>query len=257
VSPRRRDPATRVELIQIAARLLDEEGPDAMSTRRIATEAGSSTMAVYTHFGNMSGLVREIVHEGFARLQRGFDRIAWSDDPVADLALFGRVYRHTAVANAHLYAVMFGGLSLAGFQLTEEDRQHGRYTMTRVVECAARCIAAGRFTATDEVLAAHHMWLATHGLVNLELGDYLVDPCDADRCFETQLVTLMIGEGDAADKAAGSVRRSAERFAAQVAGDGVDAADAADEGAVDGPQSSAVQRNLVTNSSARPAKPAR
>jgi AcrR family transcriptional regulator len=212
VSPRRRDPATRVELIHIAARLLASEGPEAMSTRRIATEAGTSTMAVYTHFGSMSGLVREIVHEGFARLEGSFDRIGWSDDPVMDMALIGSAYRHTAITSANLYSVMFGGRSLAGFELTDDDRQYGRFTMTRVVECAARCIAANRFRQGDAMLVAHHMWLATHGLVTLEIGDYLVDPCDADRCFETQLVTLMVGAGDTLERATESVKRSVERF---------------------------------------------
>jgi AcrR family transcriptional regulator len=206
-------------LVQIAARLLAQEGPESMSTRRIATEAGTSTMAVYTHFGSMSGLVREIVHEGFARLQRAFERIVWTDDPVADLALFGRAYRHTAVTNPHLYSVMFGGLSLAGFELSEDDRQYGRFTMVRVVECAARSIAAGRFSSTgetDEILVAHHMWLGMHGLVTLEIGEYLTEPCDADRCFETQLVALMAGEGDTIEAARESVRRSAERFPVEI-----------------------------------------
>jgi AcrR family transcriptional regulator len=175
-------------------------------------------MAVYTHFGSMSGLVREIVHEGFGRLQNHFERIHWTDDPVSDLALFGRAYRHTAVTNAHLYAVMFGGLSLAGFELTEDDRQYGRFTLVRVVEGAARAIGAGRFTVADEVLAAHHLWLGTHGLVTLEIGDYLIDPCDADRCFETQLVALMVGQGDDVDSATESVRRSAERFPEEILG---------------------------------------
>lgn len=206
-----------MELIQIAARLLAQEGPEALSSRRITAEAGSSTMAVYTHFGNMSGLVREIVHEGFARLARNFERIVWTDDPVADMSLFGWAYRHTAVTNANLYSVMFGGRTLAGFQLTEEDRQYGRYTMVRVVECAARCVEAGRFHLTDPMLAAHHMWLATHGLVTLEIGDYLVDPCNADVCFETQLVSLMVGEGDTVEAATDSVKRAAERFPAEVA----------------------------------------
>jgi AcrR family transcriptional regulator len=203
-------------LIHIAARLLAQEGPESMSTRRIATEAGTSTMAVYTHFGSMSGLVKEIVHEGFGRLQKNFEHIRWTDDPVADLALFGRAYRHTAVTNPHLYAVMFGGLSLAGFELTEDDRQYGRFTLVRVVEGAARSIAAGRFTVTDEALAAHHMWLGTHGLVTLEIGDYLIAPCDADRCFETQLVGLMVGQGDDVGSATESVRRSAERFGEEI-----------------------------------------
>lgn len=203
-------------MLTIAARLLAEEGPESMSTRRIATEAGSSTMAVYTHFGSMSGLVREIVHEGFARLAGNFDRIAWSDDPVADLALFGRAYRHTAATNANLFSVMFGGRSLAGFELSEQDRQHGRYNLVRVVEGAARCIAAERFRPAEPELVAHHMWLAMHGLATLEIGDYLVEPWDADRCFETQLVTLMVGAGDTEAAATESVRRSAERFSAEI-----------------------------------------
>lgn len=173
-------------------------------------------MAVYTHFGGMSGLVREIVHEGFERLQGFLTRVEQTDDPVADMALLGRAYRHASLTNAHLYAVMFGGASLAGFSLSEEDRQYGRYTMVGAVECAARCIAAGRFVDGDAVLIANQMWIATHGLVTLELGDYLVDPFGADRCFEAQLVALMVGVGDAAAAAMASVEVSRERFAREV-----------------------------------------
>jgi AcrR family transcriptional regulator len=200
-------------MIEISARLLAGEGPEAMSSRRIAKELGTSTMAVYTHFGSMSGLVREMVHEGFGRLAAAFDRIEWSDDPVCDMALVGRVYRRSANENANLYSVMFGGRTLAGFELSEEDRQYGRFNLVRVVECAARCIEDGRFRAEDAQLVAHHMWLAMHGLVTLELGDYLIDPCDADRCFESQTVSLMVGAGDSFDAATKSVAASAEVFA--------------------------------------------
>jgi AcrR family transcriptional regulator len=231
MSPRPRDPATRSELIEISARLLAEEGPEAMSSRQIAKLAGTSTMAVYTHFGSMSGLVREMVREGFGRLAAAFGRIEASEDSVRDLALIGRVYRRTAVENAHLYSVMFGGRSLAGFELTEEDRQYGRFNLIPVVECTARCIADKRFADADAMLVAHHMWLAMHGQATLELGGYLVEPCDADRCFESQLVTLMVGAGDTAEAAQASVLASAEVFArdyGQTASGGPDAPDEAD-----------------------------
>jgi len=202
----------RAALLDVTARLLAEEGPSALSTRRITAEAGSSTMAVYTYFGGMSGLVREIVHEGFARLQANLTRVRDTDDPVADMAMLGRAYRHTALANPHLYAVMFGGASLAGFSLSEEDRQHGRYTMAHVLACAARCIAAGRFRAGDADLVAHQMWIGMHGLVTLELGEYLIDPWNADRCFEELLVGLMVSAGDTMAAAEKSVGLSGQRF---------------------------------------------
>jgi AcrR family transcriptional regulator len=211
VSPRKLDPETRATLVDIAARLLAEHGAEALSTRKIAAEAGTSTMAVYTHFGSMSGLVREMVHEGFARLERQFSMVRRTDDPVADMAVLGYAYRQNAKANSHLYAVMFGGQSLAGFSLTEDDRQYGRYTLLTVVDCATRCIEAGRFRDGDPLLIAHEMWIATHGLVNLELGGYLIDPVDADRCYDTILHSLLVGVGDDTRSVAASMAASKQR----------------------------------------------
>ncbi len=211
VSPRQIDPAVKPALIEISARLLDEEGPRALTTRRIATEAGTSTMAVYTNFGGMSGLLKEMVYEGFARLQQYFAGVARTDDPVADLADLGRAYRSNAISNPHLYAVMFGGSSLAGFELSEKDRQHGRYNLVEVVECVGRCVDSGRFRQADAIQVAHQMWISIHGLVNLELGDYLIEPYTAEVMLEAQLVGLMVGAGDDLRTADESVRASARR----------------------------------------------
>lgn len=219
MSPRRSNPQVRPMLVDIAARLLLEEGPQALSTRRIASEAGCSTMAVYTHFGGMSGLIREMVHEGFARLQRHFSRVRETDDPVADMALLGRAYRRNGMANPHLYAVMFGASSISGFSLSRTDRQHGRYTLGSVMRCAERCIAHGRFQTDDPELVAHQMWIAIHGLVTLELGEYLIAPYTADRCFEAQLTGLMVSVGDTWEAATESVARSQGRLNAEVAGE--------------------------------------
>jgi AcrR family transcriptional regulator len=214
--PRKADPNVRAVLIDIAAQLLAGEGPRALSTRRIAAEAETSTMAVYTHFGSMSGLVREIVYEGFARLQNHFSQVKETDDPVADLCVHGRAYRGNAIANSHLYAAMFGGEALSGFELSEEDRQHGRYALTSIVECVSRCIDAGRFRPADPAMVAHHMWFAMHGLVNLELGGYLIDPWGADECFESQTIGLIVGAGDDLATATQSLAASVDRYAAEL-----------------------------------------
>ncbi|OOC53327.1 MULTISPECIES: TetR-like C-terminal domain-containing protein [Nocardiopsis] len=214
MSPRKADPGLRTALVDVAARILASEGPRALTTRRVAHETGHSTMAVYTNFDGMAGLVRAMVHEGFARLHENFSRVWATADPVSDLATFGRAYRASALAEPHLYAVMFGTSSLAGFSLTEDDRQHGRYTMTGVIECVERCMAADRFRHTDPVTVAHHMWSSVHGLASLELGAYLVEPYGPDTCFETQLSALMVGAGDSPESADRSVAASRRTFAA-------------------------------------------
>jgi hypothetical protein len=59
------------------------------------------------------------------------------------------------------------------------------------------------------------MWLGVHGTVLLDLGGYLVPPYDPSLCFETQLVSLMIGAGDDPARAAKSVTASGSRFTAE------------------------------------------
>ncbi len=172
-------------------------------------------MALYTHFGGMGGLVRAMVEEGFHRLQEHLTQVVATDDPVTDLARLGRAFRWNAVCNEHLYAVMFGGGSLAGFRLSEEDRQHGRYTLRNVTACVSRCLTARRFSPADPELIAHRLWCAIHGFTMLELGHYLVPPYDADRCFEDQLVFFMVGCGDEPEAARRSVADSVGRVPPQ------------------------------------------
>lgn len=211
MSPRPADPELPANLIETAARLLAEEGPHALSTRRLAAEAGTSTMAVYTYFGGMDDLVRAMVREGFTMLDDRLSAVAETDDPASDVAALGLAYRRNATEHRHLYSVMFGGSSLAGFQLTDEDRQHGRYTLETLVKTVARCMAAGRFRTGDAELVAHQMWIAVHGLVTLELGGYLVAPYDADACFDAQIRGLLIAAGDEISAATQSAAASRTR----------------------------------------------
>lgn len=198
--------------MEAAARLLAEEGPQALTTRRLASAVGASTTVVYTHFGSMDDLVRAMVHEGFARLDRRMSEVGTTGDPVADIAALGLAYHSNALEHRHLYGVMFGGPGFGGFSLNEEDRQHGRYTLEPVVRAVAAAMAAGRFREGDARLVAHHLWIGLHGLVTLELGGFLEPPYDADCCFASQVHGLLVGAGDDPAQA----RRSLERLGVPV-----------------------------------------
>ena len=58
----------RPALIEAAARLIATEGASGLTLRRVADAVGTSTMAIYTHFGGMPELRRAVRREGFARL---------------------------------------------------------------------------------------------------------------------------------------------------------------------------------------------
>ena len=86
MNPRTANPHIREALVETAARLLSEGGPELLTLRRLTQEVGTSTMAVYTHFGSMDDLRFEVAREGFKRLRRRLAAVDHSADPVVDMA---------------------------------------------------------------------------------------------------------------------------------------------------------------------------
>jgi AcrR family transcriptional regulator len=184
----------RARLVEAAAELLAGEGPAALSTRRLAREVGTSTMAVYTHFGGLPELVRAVVREGFARLGQHLDAVPETDDPLADLAALGEAYRANALANPHLYAVMFGSASLGGYRLHDDELDEGRYTFDVLVAATKRTIDAGIFRTGDPQDVAAQLWAATHGFVMLELAGYFDarrEPDAVDKVLHPMLAAVV------------------------------------------------------------------
>ncbi|HVT64839.1 MAG TPA: TetR/AcrR family transcriptional regulator [Mycobacteriales bacterium] len=180
MSPRTPEPEVRQRLIEAAARLLADQGPSGLSTRKLAAEVGASTMAVYTHFGGLPELVRAVVREGFTRLADHLRAVPETDDPLLDLAALGEAYRANALDNPHLYAVMFGTASLGGYRLHDDELDEGRYTFDMLVAATRRTIDAGIFRPGDPEAIAGQLWSAVHGYVMLELAGYLAADREPD-----------------------------------------------------------------------------
>ena len=90
--------AVRRLVLDVASRLLEAEGPDALTMRRIAAEVGCSTSVLYTMFGRKSGVAEGLWLEGFERLRQALDQ-AEGADPLGRLAAMARAYRANALAN--------------------------------------------------------------------------------------------------------------------------------------------------------------
>jgi AcrR family transcriptional regulator len=160
----------RRRLLEAAAELLDEEGPQALTARRISAAAETSTMAVYTHFGGMPALVKQIVAEGFTRLDEHQAKVPHTDDPLADLLALSMAYRDNARQNPHLYAVMFGATSLKGFQLTEADMEIGLNSFATLTDFVSAAMEGGQLRRDAPARVASQVWTAMHGYVMLELA---------------------------------------------------------------------------------------
>jgi AcrR family transcriptional regulator len=195
VSPRPVRAEIRTALLENAARVLAEDGPAALSTRRLATETGVSTTAVYTYFGAMPELVRAVVREGFARLDGRLHQAEPTDDALLDATRLLRVYRQSALADPHIYRVMFGGSAIAGFSLSKEDRLIGHQAFRMAVDAVRRLMAEGVYTAADPWPVSFAIWSALHGHVMLDLNGYFLVEDTTDQTFDQLVYSLHVGAG--------------------------------------------------------------
>ncbi|MCL3836354.1 TetR/AcrR family transcriptional regulator [Aeromicrobium duanguangcaii] len=163
-------PDARRRLLEEAARILDEQGPAALSARRLAAGAGTSTMGVYTHFGSMGALVDAVATEGFRRLIERVDAVEPTDDPAADLLAAAGAYRANALENPHLYAVMFGSISVRALGGAGPDDAVAYAAFRQLVALVERAMDAGRLRRDDPGAVAAQWWSALHGYMVLELA---------------------------------------------------------------------------------------
>ena len=131
---------------------------ETISLRKLVDGTGLSTMAVYTYFDGMPGLLGAVRQEGFSRLAAGLARLSSSDDPVADLAATGAAYAASARRSPEFYALMFDG----SLPLPDEAAADG--ALGHLVAAVQRCVDSGRFVSSlDAVGFAHEVWLFGHG----------------------------------------------------------------------------------------------
>lgn len=163
----------RVALLDAAGELLTREGPGALTTRRLAAAAGTTTQSIYTLFAGKEGVVRAMYREGFARLARRLADVPRGDDPRDYLLGTGRAYRAAALASPNYYAVMFER-PVPEFVPGPDDRRASDATLAVLEDAVRRCAAAGLLRrGTDPAEVARWLWAVTHGLVSLELAGHL------------------------------------------------------------------------------------
>jgi AcrR family transcriptional regulator len=196
-------------LLEAAAEILETEGPDALSVRRIAAAAGVAPMGVYNHFDSKSGIVDALFIQGFERLAAAINAAADTSDPYEALRESGRSYRSLALAHPMVYQLMFLR-TVPGYEPTDHALEVAGAAFNSLVASVQRAMAAGVIADGPPDVTARLIWASIHGWVSLELlGIGEVDDQGAgfDRVCKSMLAGLspqaapLIAERDAASAA--------------------------------------------------------
>ena len=170
-SPRLRETPTRGdELVAAARALLEEEGPDALSMRRVAERVGIRAPSIYKHFADKRALENAIVSAGFVDLASAFR--AAQDGAADPLGALARAYREFARRRPHLYRLM-------------TERPLDRANLTPGVEDeAARPLVEA---VGGDAIRARAIWAFAHGMTILELNGRFPPGADLDAAWRRGL----------------------------------------------------------------------
>jgi AcrR family transcriptional regulator len=211
----------RQRLIDAGVHLLEREGVQALNARRVAAEIGTSTMAVYTYFGGMSGLINAIAAESFARFATALTEVPHTDDPVADFFAMGGAYRGFALANPQRYQLIFGisspqevtaqraDLTVTG---SATNRREPEVSFEALLVAVRRMVAAGRIRDDGDPAIAGRMWSLIHGAVMLEMAGFFGQQGHGlTQILGPLTVDVLVGMGDDREKTTQSLLAAAVR----------------------------------------------
>jgi AcrR family transcriptional regulator len=173
-------PALTHDVVVDAARsLIQAEGVDQVSLRRVARELGVTAPALYAYVRDYDSLLAAVAAGQFRRMQQRFAAVG-GDDPIDRLRALGRTYVAHAREEPHLHRLAFRypPAALAG-------REGGGFGPATEAFAAAlapieEAIAAGLLVTDDPILTALTLRSAAHGvaevlLMGIGLPDAMAD----------------------------------------------------------------------------------
>lgn len=183
-----RERAGRERLIVATAReLAEEQGWDAVTTRRLAERIEYSQPVLYSHFRGKREIIGAVALEGAAEMATALRAAASAaDGPHARVAALARAYLDFAQDHPAVYDAMFqldGGLAFADEETPEPLKDAFAALMETLGEVAGEGVHPGLFTEV--------FWAAVHGLATLTRAGRLPAE-DAERRAELLVGRLAV-----------------------------------------------------------------
>lgn len=157
----------RNALIHAGLEILDTEGLNALSLRKVAQKAGVSRAAPYAHFRDKQALIAAISTESFRELYITLDTIQ-ANSPGEQLAQTAWAYVHLAQNHPDRFKLMFSSV-------LEKEKEYPEFVeisqrnFQKLVEITAACQRAGILKSGPQEVMALCLWSAVHGFCMLLL----------------------------------------------------------------------------------------
>lgn len=158
---------TAQHIYTAALRVLETEGPQAVSMRRIASEVGVTAMAIYHYFPNREMLLGQVVDTEFAKLAGLFARPLQNRSFENQMIHIMDGYIDYAFAHPRIFDYVFSSPRPGARQFPRDFRARLSPTLNLVADAVTSGIHQKKLKDDDIWEIAMDYWAHTHGYLML------------------------------------------------------------------------------------------
>jgi AcrR family transcriptional regulator len=178
-------------LLREANRLLDEDGIDGLSLRKLAERAGVSRTAPYHHFRDKNALLCALATQAFSQLDEMISRQLQGDGSRERIQHFVSEYLRFATEHPEQYELMFGRTIWKSGDPTDELKAVAYRSFRHYAERLGSQLQ-GRLPAdTDPLRVAQASWATIHGLCRLVIDGIYVNRDDMEAVSQQAVALIM------------------------------------------------------------------
>ncbi|GAA2087102.1 TetR/AcrR family transcriptional regulator [Streptomyces albiaxialis] len=162
------------QIVETARALLEEEGADALTMRRLADRLGIKAPSLYKHFPDKNAVETALISVLFEEMAEALEaaEARASSDPLAELFV---AYRTYALAHPHLYRL-------------STERPLPREALPEGLEERTAMPLVRACGGSEHLSRA--VWAFAHGMVALEIHGRFPPDADLDKAWRTGLTAL-------------------------------------------------------------------
>jgi AcrR family transcriptional regulator len=162
--------STASRIASAARRLLNNQGTEAVTMRRVAAAVGVTPMAIYRHFPGRASLLNALADEGFEELAARLAGKNFSGRVEERLSKMMDIYLEHGLQKPRLFELMFLKPRQGARSYPRDFKAGGSPTANLLVEVVQSGMDHGYFRNGDAWEVVFEMGALSHGLLILYLG---------------------------------------------------------------------------------------
>lgn len=160
----------RSSILKSAWQIVEKEGWQSLSIRKIAEAIEYSVPVIYDHFENKEGILSEFTRQGFRLLNERIEKAkSQFSDPAKQLEAMAFAYWNFAFENEEYYKLMYG-LGMPGCEMVKQIAELSTFTEL-IISTIKELIEINNNYEADAFLKFHTYWSMLHGLISINMMD--------------------------------------------------------------------------------------